>query len=44
VQLFAIDLFRSMRGKGQMGTLAQLVQQNEQLKGFLQDFQGLLSL
>jgi MoxR-like ATPase len=44
VQLFAIDLFRSMRGKGQMGTLAQLVQQNEQLKGFLKDFQGLLSL
>lgn len=44
VQLFAIDLFRSMRGKGQMGTLAQLVQKNEQLKGFLRDFQGLLSL
>lgn len=44
VQLFAVDLFRSMRGKGQMGTLAQLVQQNEQLKGFLKDFQGLLSL
>lgn len=44
VQLFAIDLFRSMRGKGQMGILAQLVQQNEQLKGFLKDFQGLLGL
>ena len=43
VQLFAIDLFRSMRTKGQMGMLAQLVQQDQQLKGFMKDFQGLLT-
>jgi MoxR-like ATPase len=44
VQLFAIDLFRNMRTKGQMGTLVQLVQNNEQIKGFLQDFQSLASV
>lgn len=44
VQLFVVDLFRQMRLKGQMGALAQLVQQNEQLKGFLKDFQGLVGL
>lgn len=44
VQLFAIDLFRNMRTKGQMGILVQLVQKNEQLKGFLQDFQSLASV
>lgn len=44
VQLFAIDLFRNMRTKGQMGTLVQMVQQNHQLKGFLQNFQALASV
>lgn len=44
VQLFAIDLFRNMRSKGQMGTLVQMVEQNHQLKGFLQDFQSLASV
>lgn len=44
VQLFAVDLFRSMRNKGQMGTLAQLVKQNEELQKFMQDFQGLVAL
>jgi hypothetical protein len=44
VQLFAVDLFRSMRSKGQMGTLAQLVKQNQELQKFMQDFQGLVAL
>jgi MoxR-like ATPase len=44
VQLFAVDLFRQMRVKGQMGALAKLVQQNEQLRGFMKDFQGLMGL
>lgn len=44
VQLFAVDLFRSMRSKGQMGTLAQLVKQNEELQKFMKDFQGLVAL
>jgi hypothetical protein len=33
-----------MRSKGQMGTLAQLVQKDEQLKRFMKDFQGLVAL
>ena len=44
VQLFAVDLFRQMRLKGQMGTLAQLVQNNEELQEFMKDFQGLVAL
>lgn len=44
VQLFAVDLFRVMRTKGQMGVLAQLVQKNPQLQGFLKDFQQLVGL
>jgi MoxR-like ATPase len=41
-QLFAMDLFRQMRARGQMGELAQLVQQDEALQGFLRDYRGLL--
>jgi MoxR-like ATPase len=44
VQLFAVDLFRQMRSKGQLGILAKLVQKDEQLKGFMKDFQGLVAL
>ena len=44
VQLFAVDLFRQMRLKGQLGTLAQLVQKNAELQKFMKDFQGLISL
>lgn len=44
VQLFAVDLFRSMRNKQQIGALATLVQKNPQLQGFLKDFQGLVTL
>lgn len=44
VQLFAVDLFRSMRAKEQIGALATLVQKNPQLQGFLKNFQGLVTL
>ncbi|NES95436.1 MAG: ATPase, partial [Desertifilum sp. SIO1I2] len=44
IQLFAVDLFRSLRTKGQMGALAQLVQKDTRLQGFLKDFQGLVAL
>ncbi|MBW4472941.1 MAG: MoxR family ATPase [Stenomitos rutilans HA7619-LM2] len=44
VQLFAIDMFRVMRSKGQMGTLAKLVQKDAQLQKFLQEFQQLVGL
>jgi hypothetical protein len=44
VQLFAVDLFRVMRSKGQMGALAKLVQQDAQLQKFLKDFQQLVGL
>jgi MoxR-like ATPase len=44
VQLFAVDMFRVMRAKGQMGILAKLVQQDAQLQKFLKDFQQLVGL
>jgi MoxR-like ATPase len=44
VQLFAIDLFRQMRQKGQMGTLVQLVQSDRALQDFFQDYQSLMGL
>lgn len=44
VQLFAVDLFRQMRSKGQLGILAQLVQKNPELQKFMKDFQGLIAL
>ncbi len=43
VQLFAVDLFRVMRSKGQMGVLAQLVQKDATLQKFLKDFQQLIA-
>ncbi len=42
VQLFAVDMFRQMRNKGQMGALAKLVKQDSQLQKFLKDFQELI--
>jgi MoxR-like ATPase len=42
VQLFAVDMFRVMRSKGQIGTLAKLVQKDAQLQQFLKDFQQLV--
>ncbi|MGG6267837.1 ATP-binding protein [Leptolyngbya sp. AN03gr2] len=44
VQLFAVDLFRVMRSRGQMGALAKLVQRDPQLQKFLKDFQQLIGL
>jgi MoxR-like ATPase len=44
VQLFTIDMFRVMRSKGQMGTLAKLVQKDAQLQKFLQEFQQLVGV
>ncbi|MBD1864807.1 MULTISPECIES: AAA family ATPase [Trichocoleus] len=44
VQLFAIDMFRVMRSKGQMGTLAKLVHKDAQLQKFLQEFQQLVGV
>ncbi|CAN1211466.1 ATPase dynein-related AAA domain-containing protein [Tumidithrix helvetica PCC 7403] len=44
VQLFAVDMFRVMRSRGQMGALAVLVQQDARLQAFLKDFQQLLGL
>ena len=42
IQLFAVDLFRVMRAKGQMGILATLVQKDPKLQTFLKDFQRLV--
>ena len=42
VQLFAVDMFRQMRNKGQMGALAKLIQKDAKLRGFLTDFQDLV--
>lgn len=44
VQLFAVDLFRLMRTKGQMGTLAKLIQKDPHLQKFMKDFQQLVGL
>lgn len=44
VQLFATDLFRTMRSKKQIGALAQLVQKDENLQKFIKDFQELMGL
>jgi hypothetical protein len=44
VQVFAVDLFRVMRAKRQMGLLARLVQKEPALQKFMQDFQQLVGL
>jgi AAA domain (dynein-related subfamily) len=41
VQLFAVDLFRTLRSKGKLGELANLVQKDGKLQQFLKDFQEL---
>ncbi|NTU85948.1 MAG: MoxR family ATPase [Chloroflexales bacterium] len=43
-QLFAMDLFRQMRARGQMGELAALVKEDERLQAFLRDYRGLLGV
>lgn len=42
VQLFAVDLFRSLRSKGKLGELAVLVQKDPKLQQFLKEFQKLV--
>ncbi len=44
VQLFAGDIFRRMRAKGQMGALAQLVTNDNRLQSFLKDYQRLMGV
>jgi MoxR-like ATPase len=44
VQLFAIDLFRLMRAKGEMKTLAQLISQDPHIEQFLMKYQEVLNL
>ncbi|NER82704.1 MAG: ATPase, partial [Leptolyngbya sp. SIO1D8] len=44
VQLFATDMFRVMRHKGQIGALATMVQKDEKLQKFLKEFQQLVGL
>lgn len=44
VQLFATDMFRVMRQKGQIGALATMVQKDEKLQKFLKEFQQLVGL
>ncbi len=41
-QLFAMDLFRQMRARGQMGELAGLVAQDERLQVFLKEYRTLI--
>lgn len=41
VQLFAVDMFRSMRRKGQIAEMAVLIQKDPELQKFLKDFQDL---
>ncbi len=42
VQLFASDLMRLLRDRGQLGTLAQLVRRDKRLGQFLKDYQELM--
>ena len=42
IQLFAVDLFRVMRSKGQMGVFAKLVEKDPNFKQFMKDFQELV--
>ena len=44
IQLFAVDMFRQMRRKGQMGALAKLVKKNSKLQKFFKDFQELVGI
>ncbi len=44
VQLFAVDLFRVMRSKGQMAVLARLIQKDAKLQEFMKDFRELIGL
>ena len=43
VQVFAVDLFRSLRRKGKMAEVVELMQQDASLQKFFTDFQALTS-
>lgn len=43
VQLFAVDLIRLLKARGQMGQLAQLVNRDERLREFLKEYQTLVA-
>lgn len=43
VQLFAADIFRRMRARGQMAALAQLVANDQRLQSFMKDYQRLMA-
>lgn len=42
VQLYAVDMMRQMRSKGEIGALAVLIKQDAKLQKFFKDFQELL--
>jgi len=44
VQLFAVDMFRLVRAKGQMGQLVTLIQKEPKLQKFLKEYQQLVGL
>jgi MoxR-like ATPase len=44
VQLFAADVVRLIRARGQMGQLAQLVARDKRLRAFLKEYQELVSI
>ncbi len=43
LQLYAVDLFKQMRALGKMGLFAGYVTKDEQLRGFLADYQKLIA-
>ena len=43
IQLYAVDLFKKMRALGRMGAFARFVQEDEQLRQFLADYQKLIA-
>ncbi len=43
VQLYATDLFRRMRARGQMSALTEYVMRDQTLQSFLKDYQRLMS-
>ncbi|PHV61555.1 ATP-binding protein [Cyanobacterium aponinum] len=44
IQLFAVDLMRIMRKKGQLGALSKLIKTEKQLQTFFKDFQNIIGI
>ncbi|TVQ49260.1 MAG: MoxR family ATPase [Gloeocapsa sp. DLM2.Bin57] len=44
VQLFAVDLLRQMRNKGEIGALAALIKKDPRLANFFQDFRDIIKV